>query len=51
MMQIWTNFAKTGDPSIKGVVDWPAYKETTDQYLHIAETLEVKPGFSRIAQK
>ena len=25
MMTIWTNFAKTGDPSVEGVVDWPAY--------------------------
>ena len=25
MMTIWTNFAKTGDPSVEGVLDWPAY--------------------------
>ena len=29
MMTLWTNFAKTGDPSIDGVLDWPAYR--TDQ--------------------
>ena len=25
MMDIWTNFAKTGNPSVAGVIDWPAY--------------------------
>jgi para-nitrobenzyl esterase len=51
MMRLWTNFAKTGDPSLKGLVEWPAYEESTDQYLYITDTLQVKSGFSRIAQK
>ena len=50
-MKIWTNFAKTGNSNIKGLVDWPAYKEDTDQYLYITESLEVKSGFAEITQK
>jgi para-nitrobenzyl esterase len=48
MMTMWTQFAKTGDPSVKGLVTWPAYEEATDRYLYIAEPLEVKSGFSMI---
>jgi para-nitrobenzyl esterase len=51
MMNLWTNFARTGNPSLKGLVDWPNYEKTTDQYLYITESLQVKSGFSRIAQK
>jgi para-nitrobenzyl esterase len=51
LMRLWTNFAKTGNPSLKGVVDWPAWEQGTDQYLHITESLRVKSGFSRIAQQ
>ena len=25
-MKIWTKYAKDGDPSIKGLVDWPAWE-------------------------
>jgi para-nitrobenzyl esterase len=51
MMKIWTNFAKTGNPNIQGLVDWPTYQETTDQYLYITESLQVRSGFSKVAQK
>jgi para-nitrobenzyl esterase len=50
MMTMWTQFAKTGNPSVKGLIEWPAYDENTDQYLYIAESLQVKSGFSKIAQ-
>jgi para-nitrobenzyl esterase len=50
MMQMWTAFARTGNPSVKGLIDWPAYDEDTDKYLYIVEPLQVKSGFSRIAQ-
>ncbi|OGN90414.1 MAG: hypothetical protein A2158_05590 [Chloroflexi bacterium RBG_13_46_14] len=42
MMKMWTNFAKTGNPSIEGVVDWPSWDEDKDQYLYITESPEVK---------
>jgi para-nitrobenzyl esterase len=43
-MAIWAQFAATGDPSVPGLVTWPTYDETTDQYLDIGYTLEVKIG-------
>jgi para-nitrobenzyl esterase len=51
MMTIWAHFAKTGNPSIGGLIDWPVYDEATDQYLYIAEPLQIKSGFSQIAQE
>ena len=43
-MSIWTNFAKTGDPSIPGL-DWPAYTTENDAYVEIgADALTVKSG-------
>lgn len=41
-MKLWTQFAATGDPSVAGVVEWPAYSPDADQYLEIASELEVK---------
>ena len=51
MMTMWTNFARTGNPSIEGVIDWPAWDEAKDQYLYITEKPEVRSGFSKIGQK
>jgi para-nitrobenzyl esterase len=51
MMTIWTQFARTGDPSVQGLVTWPSYDSTSDQYLSIDEPLLVKSGFSLIAPK
>jgi para-nitrobenzyl esterase len=48
MMNIWAQFAKTGDPSVEGLITWPAYDAATDEYLYIAEPLEVKSGFSQL---
>jgi para-nitrobenzyl esterase len=50
MITMWTNFARTGNPSIEGVVDWPTWDEAKDQYLYITEKPEVRAGFSKIAQ-
>jgi para-nitrobenzyl esterase len=46
-MRIWTQFAKTGNPSVQGLVDWPAYTTDTDQYLDIGDELKVKSGVSK----
>ena len=51
MMKIWAQFAKTGKPSVKGLIDWPVYTTSEDKYLYINEPLQIKPGFSRVAQK
>jgi carboxylesterase type B len=51
MMTMWTQFAKMGDPDTEGMVKWPVYDGSTDRYLYIADPLQVKSGFSHIAQK
>lgn len=51
MMAMWARFAKTGNPNVKGLANWPVYEAASDQYLYIAETLEVKTGFSKVGRK
>jgi para-nitrobenzyl esterase len=51
MMAMWVRFARNGNPNIEGRIIWPAYSSETDQYLYIAEPLQVKSGFSKVAQK
>jgi len=51
LMAMWAQFARTGDPNVEGFINWPAYDTEIDQYLYIAEPLQVKPGFSKVAQK
>jgi para-nitrobenzyl esterase len=48
MMSMWIQFTRTGDPSVKGLIAWPPYEASNDQYLYIADPLEVKSGFSKI---
>jgi para-nitrobenzyl esterase len=48
MMSMWTQFARTGDPSVKGLIAWPPYEASSDQYVYITDPLEVKSGFSKI---
>lgn len=45
MMDMFTNFAKTGDPSITDF-SWPAYTTGNDTYVLIDEPLEVKTGLA-----
>jgi carboxylesterase type B len=49
MMKIWTRFARTLDPDVKGLITWPAWNQDTDRYLYIADPPEVKTGYSKIA--
>jgi para-nitrobenzyl esterase len=46
IMTIWTNFARTGNPSVKGLIEWPAWDPATDKYLLIADPLQIKQGYS-----
>ena len=48
-MAIWAQFAKTGNPSIRGLVTWPTWNPGTDRYLYIADPLQVKSGFSTVS--
>jgi len=51
VMKMWAQFAKTGNPSVRGLIEWPPYDPSTDKYLRIAEPLQVTTGYSAIAQK
>jgi para-nitrobenzyl esterase len=46
-MRMWANFAKTGDPSVDGVIKWPVFKAIPgqDKYVTIDVKPEVKSGF------
>jgi carboxylesterase type B len=46
IMTIWTNFARTGNPSVKGLIEWPAWDRSTDKYLLLTDALQIKPGYS-----
>jgi para-nitrobenzyl esterase len=48
MMTMWVQFAKTGDPSVEGLIEWPRWDPEGDQYLDIGWPLEVKTGYSKI---
>jgi para-nitrobenzyl esterase len=48
MMRMWAHFAKTGDPNVEGMIEWPVYEKGSDQYMYFADPLEVRAGFSKI---
>lgn len=39
---VWAQFAKSGNPSVEGLIDWPAYTEENNTYLDIGAPLTVK---------
>jgi para-nitrobenzyl esterase len=46
MMDMWTNFAKTGSPNGGfSAVAWPQYSSEKDQYLDIGKSPVVKTGY------
>jgi para-nitrobenzyl esterase len=51
MMKMWAQYAKTGDPNVKGLTEWPEWEAGPDNYLYVKDTLQVKTGYSRVAQK
>jgi len=48
MSSIWASFAKTGDPSVKGLIKWPAYDAAGDKYVYFTDHPEIKSGFSKV---
>jgi para-nitrobenzyl esterase len=48
MMRMWAQFAKTADPNVEGIIEWPVYDKGSDQYMYFADPLEVRAGFSKI---
>ena len=41
---IWAQFARAGDPSVEGLVDWPRYSDENNVYLDIGHPMEIKTG-------
>jgi para-nitrobenzyl esterase len=50
MQTIWTHFARTGNPSVTGLIEWPAWERTTDKYLLITDPLQVMGGYSDLTK-
>jgi para-nitrobenzyl esterase len=48
MMKLWAQFARTGDPNIKGLIEWPVWEQSSDKYLYVKDTLQVKSGYSKV---
>lgn len=46
-MTLWTNFAKTGDPSTSDFT-WPAYSSDNDTYVDVGDALSVEIGLSTV---
>jgi carboxylesterase type B len=40
-MKYWAQFAKTGNPSIDGLPEWPKYVPGANKYLMIDEKISV----------
>lgn len=47
VMTMWTNFAKSGNPGIEGIIDWKPYTSDNDRYLDIGSTLEMRTGLAK----
>lgn len=48
-MDMWTNFAKYGSPSVKGLIWVPPYKQGSDNYLDIGYPVIIGTGYSALA--
>jgi para-nitrobenzyl esterase len=44
MMTLWTNFAKTGDPSADGTLQWPVYQTEKPAVVILGPNIEVVQG-------
>lgn len=41
---IWAQFAKTGDPSVEGLAEWPRYTEDNNVYFDLSAEMTAKEG-------
>lgn len=48
MMTMWTNFAKTGDPSIPGELEFPLYDAQAQRYVEMDTEASVKTDISSV---
>lgn len=49
MIGYWVQFAKTGDPNVDGLPEWPVYEAATDQHLELGDTIKVGSGLHKEA--
>jgi carboxylesterase type B len=47
MTSYWAAFARTGDPSVKGLPAWPKYSSAKGPVLHLDETIRAAPEAQR----
>jgi len=47
---MWTQFAKTGDPSLRGVVEWPRFAVPTEDYLYFDDPVRTATCFSMVGR-
>ncbi|MFA5677575.1 MAG: carboxylesterase family protein [Pseudomonas sp.] len=47
-MTMWTNFARTGDPSIPGVLEFPMYDSQAQRYVELDTEATVKTDISSV---
>lgn len=45
MIEIWTNFAKTGNPSVEDKIEWPVFKADSQEYISLSYKVEKKEYF------
>jgi para-nitrobenzyl esterase len=50
VMTIWTQFTKTGNPSVKDIIDWPTWDMSGDKYVEIGYPFKVKSEYSLIGK-
>jgi carboxylesterase type B len=41
MSGFWVQFAATGNPNRRGLVEWPRYEPTSDRYLDLGDSVRV----------
>jgi para-nitrobenzyl esterase len=50
VMTIWAQFMKMGNPSVKDLIDWPAWDTSGDKYADIGYPFRVESGYSLLGQ-
>ena len=41
MIRYWVQFAKTGDPNVEGLPQWPAWERGSEAYLELGDDIHV----------